>query len=115
LNKTLKYVIYISIFFCVGFGINFLLDYRQSYLLLKNTKITFALYHKSFISVGSGKRSVFQFNLKGKKVFFIIMAKYDFLQKGDTVQIMYSVEDPEIVEVIDYCYMKKYKGKCAEY
>lgn len=110
----MKYIIYISIFFCVGFGINYLLDYRQSYLLSKNTKITFAFYHKGFISVGSGKRSVFQFKLKNKKVFFIIMERYDFLQKRDTVLIKYSVEDPEIVEVIDYCYMQKYKGKCAE-
>ena len=114
MNKKIKYIFYISIFFCVGFGINYLLDYRQSYLLSKNTKITFAYYHKSFISVGSGKRSVFQFKLKEKKVFFIIMEKYSFLQKGDTVLIRYSVDDPDLVEVIDFCYMQKHKGKCAE-
>ena len=35
----------------------------------------------------------------------------DFLKKGDTVLIKYSIEDPSVAEVIDFCYMKKHKGK----
>lgn len=38
------------------------------------------------------------------------LGKFDFLQKGDTVLIKYSNSDPSVVEIIDPCYMKKYKG-----
>jgi hypothetical protein len=77
----------------------------------KNTKQTIAIYDSYTTVRITGPISYFYFEHNHRKILLEELGKYDFLKKGDTVLIKYSLEDPSIAEVIDFCYMKKHKGK----
>lgn len=73
---------------------------------------TIAIFDSFIIIHNSGPVSYFYFkSKKDKKLLLEVYKKCDFLQKGDTVLIEYSIENPSVGKVIDFCYMKKHKGK----
>ncbi len=108
-----------STFFFIIFGIlilsiisyDFLEEANNKKLLSKNFKKTLAIYDDYNNSVKGKPFSNFYFYLKNTKIKFEEDGIYDFLELGDTVLIKYSIEDPNVAEVIDFCYMKKHKGK----
>ena len=83
---------------------------RQS-LLANNTKISFAIYDGNTVVRNSGTISYFYLKLKNRIILIEELGKYGFLSKGDTVLVKYSLEKPDVAKVIDFCYMKKHKGK----
>ena len=107
-------IISIIIFFILAFILNYFVQKRNHELISRNTLETYAFYDSYTVVKNTGPISYFNFQVKGQKILFYELGKYDFLKKGDTVLIKYSAEDPNIAEVIDFCYMQKYKGKCDE-
>lgn len=108
-----KYIVYVFLFFSIGFSIRYLLDLRYE-KLMSDTKETVAIFKGTFISRNSGVNSIYSFSDKlGKSKLNVIFVygSYDFLQKGDTVLIKYSKKDPSLAEIIDPCYMQKHKVK----
>ena len=95
----------------LGLLTNFLLDKRYVKLMSKNTKQCIAKDDSYSNGRISGPISNFYNEQNNRKILLEELGKYDFLIKGDTVLIKYSLEDPRIAEVIDFCYMKKHKGK----
>lgn len=106
-----KYIVYVFLFFSIGFGVNYIIDKRYERLMSKNTKQALAIYDDLIIMRNRGPVSFFIFKEKTDNILIDINGEYNFLQKGDTVLIKYSIEDPTVAEVIDFCYMKKHKGK----
>jgi hypothetical protein len=112
MKKNKKYLLYIVVFFTIGFILNYFLDKRYDNLISKNTKKTIAIYDGYEVGYNSGPVSYFYFRSKNNNMELLdLYGKYNFLQKGDTVLIIYSKEDPSVGKVIDFCYMKKHKGK----
>jgi len=87
---------------------------RKEKLLSSNTKIVTGIFERSYIQVNTGMFLVFKSKVKNKAFYFEIYENLGFIKKGDTVLIKYSVEDPNIAEVIDFCYMQKYKRKMCK-
>lgn len=84
---------------------------RRQYLLSENTKNSTAIFDGCIVMKNRGSVSFFVFENVNEKIVLDINGSYTFLQKGDTVLIKYSIKDPNVAEVIDFCYMKKHKGK----
>jgi len=80
--------------------------------LSSNTRIVKGIFVKSITHVNTGIFSLFLSKYGNQEIYFEIYEFRDFLKKGDTVLIKYSMENPTIAKVIDFCYMQKYKGKC---
>lgn len=73
---------------------------------LRNYKEACAIYLKDIVGVGQyGSYYSFK-NFKNKEIIFLEQKVYKSLHKGDTVLIKYSIEDSNIAEVIDPCYMQ---------
>lgn len=108
----LKSKVFIFILFLlVSIIIGFYNQNRREKLLKFNTKETHAIYDGFAIVKNTGPESYFYFKVNDQKILTFELGKYEFLQKGDTVLIKYSLEDPSVAEVIDFCYMRKHKGK----
>jgi len=85
---------------------------RSKKLLSKNTIISIAKFQNVVTMRNRGPVSYFEFKHFNEKIIVDVNGLYPFLKQGDTVLIKYSREDPTVAKVIDFCYMKKYKGKC---
>lgn len=77
----------------------------------KNTKKSIAFFDGYTVFRNVGPQSFFNFYVQRTKYKIEKHGRFNFLQKGDTVLIEYSIEDPSVGKVIDFCYMKKHKGK----
>jgi hypothetical protein len=108
----IKNLIYIIVFVMISIGVGEFLKNRSKKLLSKNTKTSIAKFHNVVTMVNRGPVSFFEFEHSNEIIIIDINGSYPFLKKGDTVLIKYSQEDPTVAEVIDFCYMKKHKGKC---
>lgn len=102
------YAFFILIILIGNYNIN-----RREKLLSSNTKIVTGIFQRSYTQINTGLILVFKSKIKNKVIYFEIYENLEFIKKGDTVLIKYSVEDPNIAEVLDFCYMQKYKGKCS--
>jgi len=112
-NTNHKYTMLVLTFLIIISSIlyNSFKEYRHEELLSKNFKKTFAIYD-DFNNAQKGKVfSSFYFFLRNKQIKFEEDAKHNFLKLGDTVLIKNSIKDPSVAKVIDFCYMKKHKGK----
>lgn len=109
--KNKKLIITITILVILGLIVNYYLDKRNERLMSKNTDTTIGVYDGFIVVRNTGPKSYFYYFIKDKKMLTSEPGKFNFLQKGDTVLIKYSIEDPSVAEVIDYCYMQKHKGK----
>ncbi len=110
-NSTTIFLIFSSLIILSSIFHNFYTENRHNKLLFKNFKKTFAIYDDYNNSVKGKSFSNFYFYLKNKRIKFEEEGIYDFLKLGDTVLIKYSIEDPNVAGVINFCYMKKHKGK----
>lgn len=106
------YAFFIFLLFAILIG-NYNKNRREK-LLSSNSKIVTGIFERSYTQINTGIILVFKSKIKNKEIYFEIYENRGFIKKGDTVLIKYSVDDPNIAEVIDFCYMQKYKGKCAE-
>lgn len=104
-----NYILYIGLFFLIGFSVNYFIDKRNERLMSKDTIKTYATYDKHIVFARSGPRSYFYFYVDSQKFSLTQYGRFDFLQKGDTVLIEYSKEDPSVARVIDFKYMQKFK------
>lgn len=95
-------------FFLIGIPIRLILNEKYNYIM-SDTRKGKVVFEERFISKNSGLCSVYTYS-NNKKI-MIYGGCGDFLKKGDTVLVKYSIEDPSVAEVIDFCYMKKHKGK----
>jgi hypothetical protein len=118
LNKTLilisknKLETFLIVFLIVGGLIyNNYADKRWNRLMSKNTNKTFAYVTGYSHLYRGGTVLDFKYYVNGKKHESFISFKDKTLKKNDTILIKYSIEDPSVVKVIDFCYMKKHKGK----
>lgn len=75
---------------------------------LKRTQDSIAIIMNKGKTVRGGVTVYFEVNSK-KIEAKIWGGDYDFLNIGDTILIKYAVEDPELVQVVDKCYMQKYR------
>lgn len=88
-------------------------NYRKR-MLKGETKETIAVFSGSSNPAKGTPSSSFSFDVNGKQhKSFSDEQGLGFLKYGDSVQIRYSVEDPDIIKVLDACYLKKHKGKCV--
>jgi hypothetical protein len=104
-------IISIILFFIIGFIFNNFQEKRNKRLLCRNFKYAVSIYEETFVSKNAGPLQVLNYSINHREYYIFIKERCTFLQKGDTVLIKYSVEDPNIAEVIDFCYMQKHKGK----
>jgi len=107
--KNKKYIIYIFLFFLIGFSANYFIDKRNEKLMSKGTIKTYAIYDKNIVFARSGPRSYFNYYVDKQKLSLTQYGKFNFLEKGDTVLIEYSIEGPSAARVIDFKYMQKFK------
>ena len=91
--------------------VRFILDKRSEKLLenSSNTLNIFAYYQGSSFVRSSGWTSGFKYELNGREYYLGTRGKINFLEKGDTVLIEYSIKDPSVAKVVDLYYMEKYK------
>jgi hypothetical protein len=108
-NKPLfSFILFVMISITVG---EFFKN-RSKKLLSTNTNTSIAKFQNVVKMVNRGSVSYFEFEHSNEKIIVDVNGLYPFLNKGDTVLIKYSLEDPSIAEIIDFCYMQKHKGKC---
>jgi hypothetical protein len=107
-----KYIIVFIGFIIFSFLIGNYNKKRKKNLLSSKTEIVKGVFQRSYTQINTGVYSIFKSKINNQEKYFEIYDFSDFLKKGDTVLIKYSIEDPSIAEVADFCYMKKHKGKC---
>lgn len=90
---------------------NYFLEKRKDYLMTKTKNSLGIVTHISKTS--KGPIISYRYIVKGQNY----ISDYhggSFIQESDTIKIKYSIEDPSLSKVLSFCYMQKYKGKCAE-
>ena len=107
MKQNKNYIYFLLIFIIVGFFFKFLQEKRYKALMSKTTRAK-VIFIESFNSKNSGLCSIYSYS-NNKKI--LIHGGKEFLKKGDTILIKYSINNLEVAEVIDFCYMKKHKGK----
>jgi len=102
-----KKILVVLFLFVVAFVLAFYFQLERE-RKLENTKEAIAIV----VSVGkttTGGASV-KYTIGKRKISTTISAgDFKFLHSGDSILIKYSLEDPELIEVVDKYYMKKYK------
>lgn len=76
--------------------------------LLSNSQTTIGYLVEEY-NGGKNPRGTFIFRIGKKKYIFDYIGDFSYMNKGDTVLIKYSIEDPSVARVIDRYYMQKYK------
>jgi hypothetical protein len=107
-----KWILYFFGFVIISILVGNLNKDRKKKLLSKNTQIVKGIFTRSFTQINTGIFSIFKSQINHQEIYLEIYDYRDFLFRGDTVLIKYSLEDPTVAEVIDFCYMQKHKGKC---
>jgi len=97
------------IFFGIIWGVYH--EIRRERLLGGETRLTKSILKHSYVSFRDGETSILNVLYDNQSIELMYYRKFDFLDKGDTILIKYSVEDPTVIEVVDPCYMQKHKGK----
>jgi hypothetical protein len=88
-------------------------NYRKR-MLKGETYETIAVFSGRVNPYRGAPGSFFTFEVNGKQhESFSDEQGLGFLKEGDSVRIKYSVQDPDIIKVLDACYLKKHKGKCV--
>ena len=83
-------------------------------MLNGKTKETIAVFSGRINSYRGAIGTYYIFEVNGKQhESFSDEQGLGFLKEGDSVRIKYSVQDPDIIKVLDACYLKKHKGKCV--
>ena len=105
INKIVLFILFVGISIIIGF---YTKSKKERMLSLATLK-TVAIYKETIVHYNTGPTSYFLY--KANNVGYILnqYGKFDFLQKGDTVLIEYSKEDPSVARVIDFKYMQKFK------
>ena len=88
---------------------NYFFEKRKESLLL-NTKNNLAIV-TSITQTSKGPTVSYSYTVDGQKY----ISDYhggSFIKVLDTIKIKYSIKDPSLSKVINFCYMKKYKDKC---
>ena len=104
-----KVVIFVIIVIVIGNLIGLGIEELKKIKLKQDIKTVKGLFNRNIKSAYSSDVAVFRYTVNGENYSIIIESKKKHLQKNDTVLIKYSIDDPSIAEVIDYCYMGKYK------
>lgn len=82
---------------------------RRNKIKMENTIITEAFYIDNVHIKNNGPISSYYYSVENKRYENGFYDTDKFLQKGDTILIKYSKEDPSLSEVVDKYYMQKYK------
>ncbi len=109
--KKIKYLLYFLLFIICSVVIGEFVKKRRLNLLSQNTNQIIAKYGDFTVMRNRGPVTFFTYKLKNEVFTIDVNGKYDFLQKGDTVIVKYSIEDPSVATVVEFCYMKNHKGK----
>jgi len=107
-NKEIWTIVLIILVLVIA---NYFFEKRKDSLMLKSKKTLGIVTHISKTS--KGPIISYRYIVKGQKY----ISDYhggSFIKVSDTIKIKYSVKDPSLSKVISFCYMQKYKGKCAE-
>lgn len=105
LNSNKK-TIFILILFLLAFLLAIYFQFERE-RKIKNAKQTTAIV--DWVSQTNRGGAKLHFYLRNEKINTNVWGgDFSFLKKGDTILIKYSVEDPELIELVDKYYMKKY-------
>jgi len=108
--KNRDFLIGVILLIVIGNAVGFLLDYLKEEKLNSNTNTTHGIYNREIKSAYSGSVWVFDYVVDLNEYSIIEHVLKTNLQKGDTVLIEYSKEDPSVARVIDFRYMQKFKA-----
>lgn len=110
MNKQVKQFSLLFLFILGVIFVRFILDKRSEKLLEDSSNtLTFAYYQGSSFVRSSSWASGFKYELNGREYYLRTRGKINFLEKGDTVLIEYSIKDPSVAKVVDLYYVEKYK------
>jgi len=114
-NKEFKIkdLIHLILFVTILFGGVFIRDlYYKS--KLEENKNTIAIIDKKSKEYLGNYRLYFKYRVFKRNIISDDISEQKFFNQlniGDTILIKYSIEDPSISKVVDFCYMKKHRGK----
>ena len=109
--KNKDFIIKVVIVIIIGNLVGFLIEFYKKNKLNGYSKNVTGIYTNLIYSAYSKKMYVYKYYVNSKQLKLISPNGNDQLEKGDTVLIKYSIEDPNVGKVIDFCYMQKHKGK----
>ena len=110
-KKSILWFIGFCLFLTIGLYFSVKNKNRRAELLKGKTNQTTGIIIDKFVAANSGNVVVIRFEVNSDVNEIWYNKKYEYLEKGDTILIKYSVEDPTVIEVVDPCYMQKHKGK----
>jgi hypothetical protein len=115
LQDKKHFIILIIVFIIIGNSVFYLFDkFKERKLNNEKSLIAKGVVDRRIKSGSGGKVIVVFYKVKNQSYSIIENDIYDFIEKGDTVLVKYSDDDPSISKVLNFCYMQKYKGKCAK-
>lgn len=100
MNNKKRLILFLS-FVAVSIAIGTYLKTRQKTLLEGNTSTTHAVFYRTIVMVNTGPVSYFNYKIGTTEYHSDVKGRFSTLKKGDSVLIEYSVEDPNVFEVID--------------
>jgi hypothetical protein len=102
----------IILLFVAGIFNEYFSKKRKDKLFSEATKLIEVVLYEVNIQYSGGFTIWFKYTVNNKEYEQQwARGAYTFLEKGDTILIEYSVEDPIVIEVVDPCYMQKHNGK----
>ena len=108
-NKTIKFIVLISTISMVILS-NFLYNKWYGKLLSTNTNIIYGIIVKKTYFARTGPATIYEYRVANVKYQNYLSGISNFI-KGDTILIKYSLKNPNVIEVIDLCYMRKCREK----
>lgn len=111
--KNKKFIIQVIVFIIIGNSIFYLFDiFKERKLNYEKSLIAKGIVDRRITSGSGGKVIVVFYKVKNQSYSIIENDNFEFIEKGDTVLVKYLEDDPSLSKVLNFCYMKKYKGKC---
>ena len=111
-RKSMIYLSIVILLFVAGMLKEHFSQKRKDKLFAGATTLIEVVLNKVTMQTSGGFTIWFEYSVNDKKhEQQWARGAYTFLEKGDTILIKYSVEDPTVIEVVDPCYMQKHKGK----
>jgi hypothetical protein len=95
--------------FSIALAVKLYNDKKSNELLQGETLITFGIFTSYTNVYKSGRVGFFDYKVNRKDYDLRVAKNLDFMEKGDTILIRYSLTHPSISEVEDLYYMEKYK------
>lgn len=106
MNNRKRLIFFLSIL-AISIISGMYIKHRRQSLLEGETATTYAIYDRTVVFTNTGPVSHFRFKVGYTVIESDHIGRFKGLSKGDSVLIKYSVEDPNVFEVVDSEFNKR--------